>query len=120
MSAAIPWYKSPQTLGLITTFIAALVALFPKIGAALGLTSPSAISNAVSTIAGAVALIAPVVGTIVRTQSKEQPITLTQAAADAHPATIAAHVEQTMSANMLGTTPHPPIATPIPGQPWGK
>lgn len=92
MNSAIPWYKSPQTIGLITTFIAAAVALFPKAGVALGLTSPTAISTAVSNVAGLIALVAPVVGTVFRVNSTEQPITLTQASADAHPATVAAEV----------------------------
>jgi hypothetical protein len=100
MAAAIPWYRSPQTIGLITTFIAAAVALFPKAGVLLGLTSPGAIQTAVENIAGIIALLAPVVGTIFRVKSKEQPITLTQAAADTHPATVAAEAT-------------PAVATPI-------
>jgi microcystin-dependent protein len=87
---AIPWYKSPQTIGLVTTAVAALVALFPKVGQALGLTSPGAISTAVSNVAGFIALIAPIVGTVVRAKSKVQPVTLTQARADDNPATVVA------------------------------
>jgi hypothetical protein len=125
MAAAIPWYRSPQTIGLITTFVAAAVALFPKAGAALGLTSPTAISTAVSNIAGIVAMIAPVVGTIVRAkQTSGQPITLTQAAADVHPATIAAIAAATSSTPAPfnpGVTQPVPIKppTPVPGHPWG-
>jgi len=127
MAAAIPWYKSPQTIGLITTFIAAAVALFPKAGQLLGLTSPTAIATAVSNVAGLIALIAPVVGTIFRVkESSGQPITLTQAGADAHPATIAA---ETAAAAPRVVLPDPPSApgpaatpapSPIPGKPWGK
>lgn len=89
MPTAIPFYKSPQTIGLIATFIAAAVALFPKVGVMLGLTSPGAIQTAVENVASVIALLAPVVGTIIRTKSKEQPITLTQAGADSHPVTVA-------------------------------
>ena len=88
--AAIPWYKSPQTIGLITTAVSAAVALFPKVGQLLGLTSPTSISDAVSSAATVIALIAPVVGAIFRVKSKDQPITLTQAAADNHEVTVLA------------------------------
>src|SRR5882757_2251189 len=99
MAVAIPWYRSPQTIGLITTAVAAAVALFPKLGVMLGLTSPGSISTAVENVAGIVALLAPVAGGIFRVKSKVQPLTLTQAAADIHPATVAA------------TTPPPAPAT---------
>jgi hypothetical protein len=125
MAAAIPFYKSPQTLGLITTFIAAAVALFPKAGAALGLTSSTAISTAVSNVAGLIAMIAPVVGTVVRAkQTSGQPITLTQTAADNHPATLAAEAAAIapMSApfnpNITAPVPIKPL-TPVAGHPWG-
>lgn len=144
MAAAIPWYKSPQTIGLITTFVAAAVALFPKAGAALGLTSPGAISTAVSNVAGVIALIAPVIGTIVRAKSTEQPITLTEAGAETHPATVTAEAvakvnaqnahtaalvianQQRRSAAAAGATDAPPIQVAIQGpvvdptKPWGK
>jgi hypothetical protein len=126
MAAAIPWYKSPQTIGLITTFVAAAVALFPKVGTALGLTSPTAIATAVENGAGVVALIAPFVGVVVRSMQKTgQPITLTQAGADAHPATLAAEAAAA-NPSMVVPPDHPaqPIAVPpiasIPGKPWGK
>lgn len=89
IAGAIPWYKSPQTIGLVTTAVSAAIALFPKVGQLLGLTSGTAIDAAVTTIFGFIALIAPIVGTVVRVKSKAQPITLTQAAADTHPATVA-------------------------------
>lgn len=135
MSAAIPFYKSPQTLGLITTFIAAAVALFPKAGVALGLTSPGAIETAVTNLAGVIALIAPLVGSILRVNSKEQPVTLTQTSADNHPATIQANAEITTNAQNAHTAalviaaqrrkaatsvPLPLSPVPInPGKPWG-
>jgi hypothetical protein len=91
MNAAIPWYKSPQTLGLITTAVSAIVAAFPKIGQILGWSSPSDVSAAVSAAFGFVAIIAPIIGTIVRAKSTVQPLTLTQKGADVHPATVAAN-----------------------------
>jgi hypothetical protein len=131
MAAAIPFYRSPQTIGLITTFIAAAVALFPKAGQLLGLTSPTEIATAVSNIAGLVALVAPVIGTIFRVkQSSGQPITLTQAGADAHPATLAAEAAAAPARVILPdpvTQPIPaaptavkPAVPVVPGKPWGK
>jgi hypothetical protein len=120
MAAAIPWYKSPQTIGLLTTFVAGAIALFPKLGAALGLTSPAAISTAVQNIAAAVATVAPVVGVVVRAMQKTgQPITLTQAGADAHPATIAAKAAAApipAPAPAAAQSDPPPLA----GKTWGK
>jgi hypothetical protein len=129
MAAAIPFYKSPQTIGLITTFVAAAVALFPKLGTMLGLTSPTAIATAVENAAGVIALVAPVVGVIVRSMQKTgQPITLTQAGADAHPSTIAAEVaaapprvvlpDPAFNPNVTQPLPVKPPAV-IPGKPWG-
>ena len=83
---AIPWYKSPQTIGLVTTAVSALIALFPKIGPAIGINSAADISTVVTNIFGTIAILAPIVGTIVRAKSTVQPITLTQSQADAHPA----------------------------------
>jgi hypothetical protein len=138
MPVAIPWFKSPQTIGLITTFVAAAVALFPKAGIALGLTSPGAISTAVSNVAGVIALLAPLVGTIFRVNSDVQPITLTQAAADNHPATVAAQVVAKVNAQNARTAelvvamqhrknsadrPAPTVPSPVavdPTKPWGK
>jgi hypothetical protein len=127
MAAAIPFYKSPQTIGLIVTFVSAAVALFPKVGTMLGLTSPTAIQTAVENIAGVIAMVAPIVGTIVRAkQTSGQPITLTQKGADEHPATIAAEVAAApprvvlpaFNPNVTQPVPVKPPAV-IPGKPWG-
>lgn len=124
---AIPFYKSPQTIGLVTTFVSAAIALFPKAGQLLGLAAPGAVESAVTSIFGAIAVIAPIVGAIARTKSTVQPITLTQAQADVHPVTVAANM-----AAMSGALPVSPAAppapvtiqpttpVPIPGKPWGK
>lgn len=124
---AIPWYKSPQTIGLITTFIAAGIALFPKVGAKFGLTSPDAISAAVQNIFAGISVVAPMIGVIVRSMQKTgQPITLTQAGADAHPATLAAQAAAVSAAlpapveTVAATTAVAAPLTPIPGKPWGK
>jgi hypothetical protein len=102
-AGAIPWYKSPQTIGLVTTFVSAAIALFPKVGQLLGMSSPGDVSNAVSTVFGFIAVAAPFIGTIVRAKSKEQPLTMTQAAADSHPATQA--VIQTQAAMRADNIP---------------
>jgi hypothetical protein len=94
VAPAIPWYKSPQEIGLITTAVSALIALFPKVGQLLGLTSASDIATAVTNVFGVIALIAPVIGSIVRVNSKAQPLTLTQAGAEAHPNTQATVITQ--------------------------
>jgi hypothetical protein len=86
-AGAIPWYKSPQQIGLVTTAVSAAVALFPKVGVWLGLSSPSEVANAVTNVFSFIAVVAPIVGSIVRANSKEQPLTLTASEATVHPAT---------------------------------
>src|ERR1700689_3379675 len=78
---AIPWYKSPQQIGLVTTAVSAAIALFPRLGQMLGLTSATAVSDAVTSIFGVIALVAPIIGSFVRANSKIQPLTITQAQA---------------------------------------
>jgi hypothetical protein len=114
---ALPWYKSPQTIGLVTTAVSAFIALSPKLGTLLGLNSPTAVENAVTVVFGFIAFVAPVIGTIVRSNSKLQPITLTQAAADAHPASVA--VEAAEAAPILEAPipmPAPMMSTQHPAQ----
>jgi hypothetical protein len=95
-AGAIPWYKSPVQIGLVTTALSAAIALFPKLGTALGLTSPTAISDAVTSIFGVIAVVAPIIGSVMRARSKVQPLTLTQAGAAANSSTQA--VVQTQAA----------------------
>lgn len=87
----IPWYKSPVQISLITTIVSGLISLFPKLGAALGITSSDA-GNIVTQVFGAIAVLAPIVGTIFRAKSPVQPLTLTasSAAAQVTPASQAA------------------------------
>ena len=86
---AIPWYKSPQQIGLVTTAVSALIAVFPKLGQLLGWSSPGDVANGITAIFGVIAVIAPVIGTFIRARSTVQPLTLTQASADVHPNTLA-------------------------------
>jgi hypothetical protein len=94
-AGALVWYKSPQQIGLVTTAVSAAVALFPKLGQALGLSSASAVSDAVTNIFGVIAFVAPVVGSFVRSRSKIQPLTLTQNSADTNSSTVAVLQTQT-------------------------
>jgi hypothetical protein len=122
---ALPWYKSPVQVAQVATFLSAAIALFPKLGTLLGLTTPEQVANFVQTAFGAITLIAPIVGTILRAKSKIQPLTLSQTAADNHPATAMAKSEGTEAATVQTPTqvsPAPPAssAPPPPGKPWGK
>lgn len=88
----IPWYKSPVQISLVTTIVSGLISLFPKVGAALGITSSEAAGNVVTQVFGAIAVLAPIVGAIFRAKSPVQPLTLTapSAAAQVTPASQAA------------------------------
>jgi hypothetical protein len=83
------WYRSPVQIAQITSAISAVIAIFPKLGQLLGMTTPGEISNTVTVIFGAISIIAPVYGSIKRAASKIQPLTLTQEGADVHPNTLA-------------------------------
>lgn len=84
---AVPWYQSPVQIAQITTFVSAFIAMFPKIGAVLGMETPDKVNTAVTAVFGFIAVVAPFVGMVLRAKSKIQPLTLTQAKADNHPAT---------------------------------
>lgn len=87
---AVPWYQSPVQIAQITTFVSAFIAMFPKIGDALGMKTSAEVNTAVTAVFGFIAVLAPIVGMVVRAKSKIQPLTLTQSKADSHPATIVA------------------------------
>lgn len=87
--SAIPWYKSPVQIANVTAFASAIIALFPQVGRALGLATPTDVSTAVTTVFAFAAIVAPAVGGILRAKSKVQPLTLTAAQAEAHPNTVA-------------------------------
>jgi hypothetical protein len=87
---AVPWYESKVQIAQVTALISAIVAMFPKVGTYIGITTATQVAPWVETVFGFIALAAPLVGTVLRAKSKYQPLTLTQAGADSHPATIAA------------------------------
>lgn len=84
---AIPITKSPISLATIVSIISTLAVLAPSLAAKVGLTSPDAINStagAIYTIATlGVTLVSSVIALIARIRSKIQPVTLTQAGADA-------------------------------------
>lgn len=112
---AVPFYKSPVMLANITAFVSAAIALFPKVGQALGLSNPSDVSNAVTTFFAFIAIAAPAVSTVLRAKSKVQPLTLTKAGAKANPNTVANTAavaavtagEQIKTAATVGTKANP-------------
>lgn len=91
---AVPWYQSKVQIAQITSLVSAFIALFPKIGAALGLKTSDEINTTITTVFAFIAVAAPLVGTIFRAKSTIQPLTLTQAKADVHPATVAAEAKK--------------------------
>lgn len=111
---AIPWYQSPVQKAQIIAAIAALVALFPRLGTLLGWTTPEAVRTGMEAFFGFAALAAPVIGTILRARSKLQPLTLTQGNADVHPATIAAERAERVAATV---TPVFPVTSGVPHAP---
>lgn len=115
--AAIPWYQSPVQKAQIAALLAAMVALSPKIGQVLGITTPGAAAAWVENIFGAITLLAPLVGTILRARSKLQPLTLTQGKADVHPATIAAERAAAIESPVFKVNPGVPHAPPSPPPP---
>lgn len=82
---ALPFYKSPVYMGAVVTILSTLASLAPKTFAALGLTSPGAISHTVDIVFQLIALVAAAFTAYKRSQSPIQPLTLTQAGADVHP-----------------------------------
>lgn len=105
---ALPWYRSPQQIGLVTTAVSAALALFPQASHWLGLTNPGDIANAVTAVFGVITLIAPIVGGVWRAKSPLQPLTLTQAGADVHPATIVALHTETIPPPFFPQSPEVP------------
>lgn len=88
---AVPWYQSPVQIAQVSSLVSTLVALFPQVGKAMGLETPSAVSNAVTLVFGVIAGVAALFGMVKRAKSNIQPLTLTQAKADVHPATLLAN-----------------------------
>jgi hypothetical protein len=84
----IPWYQSPVQRAQVTAAVSAVIALFPKVGGLIGVKTPDDIAVWVESVFGAVTVAAPILGAIWRAKSKLQPLTLTKAAAAAHPAAV--------------------------------
>lgn len=80
---AAPWYTSPVQISQITAAISGVLTVFPQLANLVGLTDTTKITAAVTVVAA-------VAGAIFRARSKIQPLTLTQAKADNHPATVVA------------------------------
>lgn len=89
-NAALPWYRSPVYISQIVTIVSTLTALFPKAASLLGLSTPESVQTTIEALFTIIALGSGVVGEVKRRNSVVQPITLTQAAADDHPVTVAA------------------------------
>lgn len=108
-AAAAPWYTSKVQITQVVTLISALCAISPKVAKTFGLNSLTDIQTTVEAVFGTIAFLAPVIGTWFRAKSPLQPLTLTQAKADAHPATIAAQTQG--QANASAPTPPPPAGS---------
>jgi hypothetical protein len=102
--AAAPWYQSAVQKAQVSTAVAALVALSPKLGNLIGVHSSVEAAAWVETVAGIYAVASPLVGILWRARSKLQPLTLTRARAEVHPATIAAIAK----ADAVPLVPQPP------------
>jgi uncharacterized membrane protein len=131
MAAAAPWYTSPVQKAQVVSLVSALIALSPKIGHFLGIKTPADVQLWVESLFGFFTIVAPIVGTIMRARSPLQPLTLTQKAADEHPATEAdaaqakvneqnAHTAALVIAaqRRKASQPTPPSIDPT--KPWGK
>jgi hypothetical protein len=126
---ALPWYKSPVQITQVAAFLSAVIALYPKLGTLLGITTPADVTTFVQTAFGGIALFAPLVGAILRARSTIQPLTLSKSGAENHPATaMAAAQNAEVQALQTPTIPLPPVAPPPapaaptvnPNKAWGK
>jgi hypothetical protein len=88
-AGAIPWYKSPIYIAAMTTVLGAIATLYPKAAAVIGINTPLGQTAFIELAGGLVTLAGGGVIWVMRQINKGQPITLTQAAANVHPSTIA-------------------------------
>jgi hypothetical protein len=105
-------------IGAVVTILSTLAGLAPKAFAAIGLNNPTAIETTVASAFQIFALISGVFTAIKRTTSTVQPLTGTQAQADAHPSTVIATAP--VGEVIAESVAPPPAPKPIPGKPWGK
>jgi hypothetical protein len=84
---AIPVSQSPVSLASIVAIISTASVFLPSLASKLGLTSADAINSVAGEIytvtSMGVTLVSSVIALIARMKSKVQPVTLTQAGADA-------------------------------------
>jgi len=110
----IPWYKSPQMIAMVTSAVSAIIALFPKIGTMLGLTSATQVSDAITNIFSAIAIFAPIVASVLRARSTIQPLTLTQAKATAGITESTQASQEIHDANVIAASNNSPPIVPVP------
>src|ERR1700679_2231959 len=77
----VPWYQSAVQKAQVVSAVTALIALFPKMGAVLGIKTPSEVATWVETIFGFATLAAPIVGIVWRAASHLQPLKWSKKAA---------------------------------------
>jgi hypothetical protein len=83
---SVPWYTSAVQRTQVVSAVTALIALFPKAGALLGIKTPDQVAVWVEAVFGFATLAAPIAGIIWRAASRLQPLTWTKKAAAAAPA----------------------------------
>lgn len=89
MMDAIPWYQSKVYIGALVTLLSSLASLAPKLFIAMGLATPDAITTFVNAAFQIIAVVAGMYTLVKRKNSPIQPLTLTKAAAEIHPNTVA-------------------------------
>ncbi len=92
---AAPWYTSAVYKGIAVSMATGVAGYLPGLFRWLGWTSPEAIHSGIELLFQGAALIAAGYALRKRTTSSIQPLTLTQAKADAHPATAVANAKET-------------------------
>ena len=87
MADPIPVSASPVSLGLIVSILSSAALVAPSLAAKIGLTSPDAINTTAASlytlITAGIAMASGIFALIKRVKSSLQPVTLTQAGADA-------------------------------------
>ncbi len=106
---AIPWYRSPVFVSAAVSVVSSLIGLTPRLAVALGLTSPGAIQSAVDSVFQVIGLGAALYAAVKRQSSEIQPLTLSQKAADAHPANTPTPVAPPPSAPPVAPLPRAPL-----------
>ena len=111
-AGAIPFYRSPVYLCAMGTVLGALTTLYPKVAAAIGITTPAGATAFIELVGAGMTLAGGAVIWIIRQISTLQPITLTQKGATDAPATLA-RVQTSVSMAQAGITPSGVLAAQI-------